>query len=170
MPSHALRKRDAVKPGHLLVALLLAGCGAAETDSAPGVRFDPTSLLPGDRVGDLIADSLSIRQTSGSDWVGMAHFRGELMLGGHASHPPEAATSAVCFEADSISAARMPRWAGDRRRPVVCFTNPAQAARELGPAVEARPATIVIDGFSVQRGQFDGLNRARFVRLLARDG
>ena len=159
-----------MRTGPALVLLLLWGCGAQETDSAPGIRFDPTSLLPGDRVGNLVADSVSIRQTSGSDWVGLARFRGELMLGGHATHPAEASPTAVCFEADSLSATRMPRVAGDRRRPVICFTNPGPAARELGPAAEARPATILIDGFSVLRGQSDGLNRARFVRLLARDG
>jgi hypothetical protein len=156
--------------GAAALLLALSACGGEEAGAGSGVRFDPTSLVPGDRVGDLTADSLSVRQAGDTGWVGLVHFRGELLLGGHAGRPPDSQPDAVCFEPDSVSGARLPRWTRDRGRPLVCFTNPAAAARDLGSAAEARPATILIDGYTVQRGAAGLTSVARLVRLLARDG
>jgi len=154
----------------MALLLTLPACEGEESGAASGVRFDPTSLVPGDRVGDLIADSLSVRQAGDSGWVGLVHFRGELLLGGHAGRPPDGQPDAVCFEPDSVSGARLPRWTRDRLGPLVCFTNAQAAARELGSPADARPATIVIDAYTVRRDAAGLSTMARLVRLLARDG
>src|SRR3712207_7969887 len=61
----------------------------------------------------------------------------------------------VCFEADAESAARLPRWGGDDRRPWFCFENQAQARRALGPPSDGVKATVVIDRFVIHRGLSD---------------
>jgi hypothetical protein len=105
-----------------------------------------------------------------STLVGTAAFRGRIELSGATVRHPEAdATKDVCFEADSASAARLPRWAGDRRRPWFCFSNASAAARELGPPRTERPAHVVISHFVIHRGLTDEVNAAQFVRLAGID-
>jgi hypothetical protein len=102
-----------------------------------------------------------------SSFVGDISFRGEIELTGHTMRHFEAdATNAACFEADSASAARLPRWAGDRRRAWFCFSNAPAATRALGPSQEERPARVVIADFTIHRGLSDQVNSARFVRLV----
>ena len=139
----------------------------------PGIRFNPATLRKGARVGALVLDSISVRQAVvDSTHVGVAHFRGEIQLRGWTMrHPdPDAHRVFTCFEADSSSAARLPRWKGDERRPWFCFSNRAEAAQSLGPPSEGVPATIVIDQFTIHRGMSDEVNSARFVRLVGRGG
>ncbi len=137
----------------------------------PGIRFNPATLRKGANVGALVLDSITVRQAVvDSTPVGMARFRGEIELHGWTMrHPdPDAYRVVTCFEADSSSAARLPRWKGDERRAWFCFSNRADAARALGPPSEGRPATIVVDQFTIHRGLSDEVNSARFVRIVRR--
>lgn len=133
----------------------------------PGIRFDPAALRPGTRVGDFVAESVSVsRAVVDSTFVGTARFRGQIQLTGWTLlHPdPDMKTVASCFEADSVSASRLPRWSGDERRPWFCFANATDATRALGPPSEGVPATIVIESFTIHRGLSDQVNSARFLR------
>jgi hypothetical protein len=169
------------------LALLLASCGearqidssdndvapdtaiASQTEPArPGIRFDPAALQPGERVGELVADSISARRTIvDSTHVGVAWFTGQIELTGWTMLHPDADLRdvAVCFEADEASAARMPRWEHDERRPWFCFTNRDDAQRMLGPPSDRVPATIVIEQFTIYRGLTDEVNSARLVSV-----
>ena len=137
----------------------------------PGIRFDPTTIKRGTSVGALVPDSIVVRQTVvDSTVVGRADFRGEIRLRGWTlRHPdPNASRVLTCFEADSTSSARLPRWTGDERRAWFCFSNRAAAAAALGPPSEGVPATIVVDQFTIHRGMSDEVNSARFLRLVRR--
>jgi hypothetical protein len=114
-------------------------------------------------------DSITARRTVvDSTFVGMARFRGRIQLSGSTIRNPDADLKDVasCFEADSASASRLPRWNGDERRAWFCFVNPADSKRALGPPSEGVPATIIIDSFTIHRGLSDEVNSARFVSLL----
>jgi hypothetical protein len=153
------------------IALALAACSEAPPAERlrPGIRFDPATLRPGIRVGELVADSVSAQRTViDSTYVGIAHFRGEIELNGQTMRHPESdvRAKAICFEADSLSAARLPRWQGDERRPWFCFTNEAEARRALGPPSDGVGATVVIDRFTIHRGLTDEVNSARLVRVV----
>jgi hypothetical protein len=159
-----------------LIALAVAACGQAPRNDPPpadpprpGIRFDPAALRPGTRVGALVAESVTARHTPmDSTYVGTAHFRGEIELSGQTMrHPdPDMRGKAICFEADSLSAARLPRWEGDERRPWFCFTNEAEARRALGPPSDGVGATVVVDRFTIHRGLTDEVNSARLVRVV----
>lgn len=147
---------------------------AAPTDPDPagaarariGVVFDPSRVHPGDSVAGLVVERAVVTRAIDSSFVGDIAFRGEVELSGRTIPHFEAdASNSVCFEADSVSAARLPRWAGDRRRPWFCFSNTTAARRALGPASAERPARIVIRDFVIHRGLSDQVNSARFVRL-----
>lgn len=139
-----------------------------EVAPRPGIRFNPATLRKGTSVGALVLDSITVRQAVvDSTHVGVAHFRGEIRLSGWTMrHPDPDAGRVTCFEADSSSAARLPRWKGDERRPWFCFSNRAEAARALGPPSEGVPATIVVDQFTIHRGMSDEVNSARFLRVV----
>jgi hypothetical protein len=137
--------------------------------SQPGIRFDPVTLRPGDRVGDLVADTVAFRTALvDSTLVGMVRFSGEIQLTGRTMRHPEADSRDVemCFEADSSSATRLPRWPADERRPWFCFVNRDAAVRALGGPSEGIAATIVIDQFTIHRGLTDEVNSARLVRIV----
>ena len=137
----------------------------------PGIRFNPATIRKGASVGRLVLDSIAARQAvADSSHVGMARFQGEVQLAGWTMrHPdPDAQRVFTCFEADSSSAARLPRWSDDERRPWFCFSNRAEAAQALGPPSEGVPATIVVDQFTIHRGMSDEVNSARFLRLVRR--
>lgn len=139
--------------------------------SRPGIRFDPSTSRRGKWVGALVIDSIEVRRTAvDSTYVGRARFGGSLELSGWTlRHPdPDLNRVVTCFEADSISAARLPRWSGDERKAWFCFANRPEAARALGPPSEGVPATIIIDRFTIHRGLSDEVNTARFVRLVRR--
>lgn len=140
--------------------------GAAR--SRVGVVFDPSRVKPGDSIAGLVVERIDASPTVvDSTLVGSIAFRGEIELAGHTVRHPEAdATNEVCFEADSASAARLPRWAGDRRRAWFCFSNATAAARALGPARSERRARVVIRDFVINRGLSDQVNSARFVRMV----
>lgn len=127
------------------------------------------------RVGDLVVDSVeafqvptdsagATRMISILAWVGMARFRGQLTLRGRLMKHSDPDVTMPCFEADSASAALMPRWAGDIRRAWFCFTNP-EAERLLGKRGEGRSLEVVIDGFVIRRSFSDDVNTARLIRL-----
>jgi hypothetical protein len=156
---------DARTQGPRMVATETDTAGAARAKI--GVIFDPGRVRPGDRVGDLAVDRVAIDRAIDSSFVGTIGFKGELELSGSTIRHPEAdASDAACFEANSFSAARLPRWAGDRRRAWFCFTNAKAARRALGAPPPERNARIVLADFVINRGLSDQVNSARFVRLL----
>ena len=146
-----------------------------ETPIALGIRFDPERLRPGMRVGEMVVDSVAARQVSIDSasatrmiptlvWVGTARFHGALTLRGRLMKHPDPDVSMPCFEADSASAALMPRWAGDIRRPWFCFPD-GEAQRLLGKRNEGRSLEVVIDGLAIRRSFSDDVNTAHLVRL-----
>jgi hypothetical protein len=142
----------------------------ARSTPRPGIRFDPSTLQPGTRIGPLMADSIHKRLALDSTWVGTAWFQGTTQLNGWTlRHPdPDLQRSTTCFEADSSSASRLPRWTGDERRPWFCFSNRVEAARFLGTPSEGFRATIEVDEFTIHRGLSDEVNSAHFIRLVRR--
>lgn len=132
-----------------------------------GIVFSPTKIRIGERVGELTLESIEVRATPDLTRVGTARFRGEVVLSGATLRHPEADLRErdLCFEADSVSAARMPRWAGDERRAWFCFENQAEAQRLLGPPSEGTNATIIVDRFNIHRGLTDEVNSARLRRV-----
>jgi hypothetical protein len=145
----------------------------SDTPIRQGIRFDPVSLRPGMRVGDLVADSVVARRakldSANSAWVGAARFRGQLTLRGRLLKHPDSDVRGLCFEADSASATMMPRWAEDTRRAWFCFSN-LEAERLLGGRRESRSVEVVVDQFVIRRSFSDDVNTARLmgIRDLAR--
>jgi hypothetical protein len=125
----------------------------------------------GTNVGALVLDSITVRRAlADSAYVGTARFSGAIELSGWTLRNPDPDLYRVltCFEADSSSAARLPRWSGDERRAWFCFSNRAEAARAIGPPSEGVGVTIVVDQFTIHRGLSDEVNSARFIRLVRR--
>ena len=92
------------------------------------------------------------------------------LTGRHFPHPDsDLRGSTTCFEADSVSAARLPRWAADERRPWFCFENRPEAERAIGEKDADVLLTIVIDRFTIHRNLSDAVNSASFVRLVRAD-
>jgi hypothetical protein len=109
-----------------------------------------------------VVDSIAAQRAIDSSWVGTARFGGEINLDGALTRHPDSDVRDVCFEADSASAARMPRWAGDERRAWFCFSN-SDEARRLLPA-DTGHARIVVDRFTINRNLSDAVNSARLLR------
>ena len=138
--------------------------GAPTEAARPGIRFDPATARAGDRIGELVLDSIDAQPTIvDSTHVGVARFRGSIELTGWRMEHPDADLRdvEVCFEANAASAAKLPRWLHDERRPWFCFTNGADAEEALAGEGEV---TVVIDRFTINRGLTDAVNSARFVR------
>lgn len=167
----------------LIVALSLA-CAPAERDrrdtGAPaepvdadpagaarsriGIVFDARAVKPGDTVGTLVVERTDVRLAFDSTPVGTIAFRGVLALSGHLMrHFDSESGNSLCFEADSASAARMPRWAGDRRRAWFCVTNPAEARRSLTGTDTTDVRNFRVDQFTINRGMSDEVNSARYL-------
>jgi hypothetical protein len=120
-------------------------------------------------VGELVADSVVVDgPLIDSTYFGVAWFHGQIELSGSTHRHPDSDLHdvALCFEVDSASGARLPRWLGDERRPWFCFGNRVAAARALGPPSEGVPATIVIDRFTIRVSGSDDFNTANFARLV----
>jgi hypothetical protein len=159
----------------LSISVGVAACDARRSDSDPdgaarartGIVFDPSRVRPGDSIAGLVVERVSVsRAMADSTLVGDIAFRGEIELTGRTFiHPDADAADAACFEADSVGAAMLPRWAEDRRRAWFCFSNGVEAIRALGPSREQRRARVVIAEFVIHRGLSDQVNSARFVRL-----
>jgi hypothetical protein len=176
----------------LIAAAILVGCGEAprtrssggETASGgpdpiaiprvltgnrvAGIGFDPTAIAAGTRLGAMSLDSIAVRTAFDSTRVGTAWFSGEVELTGAKLRHFDSDADAMCFEADSASASRLPRWRGDERRSWFCFSNRGAARAALGPPGDSARATIVIDRLTIHRGLSDEVNGARFVRALGR--
>jgi hypothetical protein len=135
----------------------------------PGLRFDPATTTKGTVIGVLTLDSIDAHRAHDSSFVGTARFGGQIELSGATlrNFDPDLSGKLTCFEADSTSSARLPRWSGDERRSWFCFTNNDDAARALGPPSDSVQATIVVDSFTIHRNLSDAVNSARFVRLLS---
>jgi len=142
---------------------------AATSDSPRGIPFDPAALSRGTRVGEVEADMLTVsRAADSTTLVGSARFSGELTLAGRATTHAVSNVREVCFEVDVPSAAVMPRWVGDPRRPWFCFTNQPEAQQSLAALGEERQATVVIDEFTIHRGLTEQVNTAKLVRVVKR--
>jgi hypothetical protein len=128
-------------------------------------RFDPATVRRGDTVGALVLDSIERQQTPSGEWVGRAWFSGTVSLTGETfRHPDGADYPYPCFEADTSSASRLPRWSGDSRRAWFCFENASDAKARLGDAVGIRKS-IVVDRFTIHRNLSDAVNSSRLVDL-----
>lgn len=129
-------------------------------------RFDPATAERGDAVLGLVLDSIQRNRTPTGELVGSARFSGVVTVSGETiSHPDGADYPYPCFEADSASARRLPRWTGDERRSWFCLESPADARTRLGGAEPNRRATIRIDRFTVHRNLSDAVNSARLVAV-----
>lgn len=132
-----------------------------------GIVFDPGSIGPGSRVGELTVKRADLSRTSfDSSFVGTVSFSGEVTLGGRTVPHFDSDVRAVCFEANPAGAAELPRWPRDERRPWFCFTNRDEASRLLAPPGVERAAVIVIDDFTTVRAFTDAVNSARLVRVI----
>lgn len=141
---------------------------ASHADARPfraGIVFDPSTTRPGQRVGTLVLESISATPTViDSTLVGTARFRGEIELRGQRMAHHDSDITVPCFEADSLSASRLPRWRGDERRMWFCFANEAVATRALAGTREGDSLSVVIDDFTIYRQFSDVVNSARFIR------
>ena len=145
-----------------------AGASSAP-ESGQGVQFDPAALSKGAKVGTVTADMLTLSRASDSvTWVGSARFVGELTLSGRAVPHVDANVREVCFEPDAASAALLPHWSGDTRRTWFCFSNQPEAQQSLAALREKRLATVVIDRYTINKGQSDQENSAELVRVVSR--
>lgn len=133
-----------------------------------GIRFDPATITVATKIGGMSLDSIAVRSAYDSTRVGTARFSGVVELSGSKLRHPDSDIDALCFEADSVSAARLPRWEGDERRSWFCFTNRRAAESALGPPGDSGRATFVIDRLTIHRGLSDEVNSARFVRAIPR--
>jgi len=135
----------------------------------PPNRFDPASIESGDTVVGLVVRDIERQRTPSGEWVGSVRFIGTVTLSGHTfSHPDGADYPFPCFEADSSSARRLPRWAGDERRPWFCFENREVARSRVGRSA-GRPATIRVDQFTIHRNLSDAVNSARLIDVASID-
>ena len=138
--------------------------------AVPVVEFDPITTHAGDMVMALNVDSIAAQRTPSGEIVGMARFSGSVLLSGHTfQHPDGADYRFPCFEADSASARRLPRWAGDTRRPWFCFENGDEATKQFGGAAAGIPATIRVTRFTIHRNLSDAVNSARLIEIVSRD-
>lgn len=130
------------------------------------VISQPGQLRAGDTVAGLVVDSVAATWGAGAgEWVGLVRFHGRVRLAGHRVPHFDADVHAVCFEADSQSARRLPRWPDDERRPWFCFSNTAAASRLLGATDTLERVTIVIDSFTTVRAFTDAVNSAWLAEL-----
>jgi hypothetical protein len=167
----------------ILALLVLAACGTqsdtpSSRDSASGsgtigpapalVEFDPMATHRGDTIFALVVDSIAAQRTPAGETIGMARFEGPVVLSGLTfSHPDGADYPFPCFEADTASARRLPRWAGDTRRPWFCFENRDDAKMWFGGATAGVSATIRIDRFTIHRNLSDAVNSARLLEIVS---
>ena len=161
----------------VIAAVACAGSGEVRDDTSaaadtrrtaaatPSNVFDPASVQVGDTVASLVIEEIRPERASTGEWVGSARFRGGLTLDGRTfAHPDGADYPYPCFEADSTSALRLPRWKGDERRPWFCFENGADASAAMGTAA-GRAYSIGIERFTIHRNLSDAVNSARFVGI-----
>jgi hypothetical protein len=120
----------------------------------------------------MVLDSIDAERTVvDSTLVGSARFSGRVELSGRTlpHFDEDLRSQSVCFEADSVSAARLPRWAHDERRPWFCFENRADAERLLGAPGTSVDAILVIDRLTIQRNLTDAVNSARLATVVRVD-
>lgn len=147
--------------------------GAPYADSLRAKRdvafvFDPKTIAVGDTIGTLVADRVAITAAYDSTPVGSVHFRGNVKLTGQVIPHPDPEFESVCFEVDPLSASALPRWKGDARRIWFCFSNTAEASRQVIPYLPGQKYEILIDEYTVHRGMSDEVNEAHLVEVLGR--
>ena len=128
--------------------------------------FDPATARVGDTIAGLVLENLERQRAVSGEWVGSAHFRGTLLLTGQTfAHPDGPDYPFPCFEVDSPSAPRLPRWEGDTRRPWFCFENSAEARSILDGSTPGRRFSIRVDRFTIHRNLTGAVNSARLFGL-----
>lgn len=168
-----------IRPLATLSFLVTLGCNQRDDSPAqgrsvprgpqsPANRFDPATAHRGDSVAGLEMDSVQTQRTPSGEWIGTVRFTGSLLIDGRTfRHPDGDDYPFPCFEADSGSGHRLPRWAGDERRPWFCFENHVDARTRFGGPAPDRPATIRIDRFTINRNLSDAVNSARLVDVVS---
>ncbi len=165
----------------LAVSMATAACGDSDEgaedpvrDSVapvairPVVEFDPSATHRGDMVVALTVDTIAARRATTGEYVGMARFDGTVRLTGRTfAHPDGGDYPFPCFEPDSATASRLPRWAGDTRRPWFCFENRDDAKVRFGSDSAGIRAEIRIDRFTIHRSLSDAVNSARLVEIVS---
>src|SRR5687767_15129723 len=176
--------------GRIIAAALLAGLAVAVSCGRPAARdegragagsetpaeprritfgapiVDPARLRLGDHVGGLVVERIEANRGLDSTYTGVIVFRGGIELTGSVLPHFDSDVKTICFEVDTASAARLPRWPDDVRRPWFCFENDSTARRALGPPEARRRARIVVDRFTNAWAPTDVVNTARLVRVL----
>ena len=160
----------------VLVSCLLLACTAcADSDAPVPPRAASSPGVAGLQVGDsllgLRVARAEVAPESGdsSGWYGSVDFEGEVELrGSYRPHPEYPELRELCFYPDEESASRLPRFPNDVRTSWLCFSNQAEAQRELGALPEAGTATILIDDFHYLFQPSDVYNAARLVSVLSR--
>lgn len=146
---------------------------AAPADTAPWMQrpasapaanvFDPDRVRMGDTVAGMRVAEVLVERAADGEPVGTVRFAGEARVRGRRGAHPDTDVDLPCFFADSASGGRLPRFAGDARRPWFCLTNAADARRLLPADTATR--SIVIDRFVYQYARIDVVNTARLVRV-----
>jgi hypothetical protein len=150
-----LARRDRFLFALFAVSLVLGAC-TPEGQEAPGraaspaaataesLRFDPATIRPGDRVGELevVSVDVSVAQGTGT-YVGSVRFAGELHLRGVPIVLEMEGPVLHCFNVDEEHALRVPRMRHDERRAWFCFDNQEEAAARLGTLLR-QPVEVVV--------------------------
>lgn len=138
---------------------------AVATAQAPASVFDPRTLSVGDTVSGFTVADISAERAMDSSWVGHVRFRDTLHVTGRVMTHVEGDHPAPCFELKTASAAQLPRWPQDLRRPWFCFENDSAATRLFTASPGRREFTIAIDRFTINRNLSDAVNSARILSL-----
>jgi hypothetical protein len=144
---------------------------AAVDSAAPPVAlspvFDPATIRPGDAVAGLTVSRVDVQRAYDSTLVGNVRFGGEITLDGtlrpHHDFPEN---RSYCFDVDSSSVARLPRWPADTRRVWLCFSNDERAAQLLGAPGATRRVRVVVDDYQTVRHYSDAVDEAMLVRVI----
>lgn len=143
---------------------------AAPLRASLGTRFDPRTVEIGDTVAGLTVSARDLTVTPGSPTgvAGSITFKGEVELAGnYRAHGDDPALQEPCFWVDAPEAHKLPRVNGDARVIWFCFENDREEiVRLLGPVGKDRPATIIIDNYTLNLVESDAWDEARLVRVL----
>ena len=151
-----------------------AAPAATSSDSAmtPGVQLDTGALKPGSRAGGLevVSNTLAPAPQSLVGVKGSVAFKGQVQLAGsyrrHFDYPD---VKLPCFWVDAPDWNKLPRVKGDSRVIWFCFSNTAEAIRELGALGTETRATIVIDDYTTNVEASDVWDTARLVRVVSKE-
>jgi hypothetical protein len=134
----------------------------------PGLRFDPSKVINGQRIGELTVATGDVQRAVAlpdSPYVGRVRFSGELELTGKLMAHPDADVHSVCFEPDAQSAARLPRMTTDNRRAWMCFLNDTKAHELKGALEPPFEVRVRITDYTTSYSASDAVNGAALMSL-----